>query len=754
MKYAVDSKLSLKVQEIRTKNDRMKMPECLQDNKKAEIFIGLTNALFQCLPHREREDFLEELGNPQQKHVGIIANPNRFTGDDIVQFASEQLNRRRVQAACIVSELLGIKPEYCFDVGPATRDTESDASPSVMNRIENELEPIILFDFIPEKIQVGEEIYILSFFDDLYSFDGSVEQKLCHYSNTNKQNFLLIASSILVNIERRKKKILGIGYAPATAWPFSRVAIDKFSDAPVIFPMSLHVAFHLRKICREASLNERDCIVSGYAGDTKTFDAHCFYGRNVILLPIFSRDGYSAAIDFASMLRNAGASDVKIYPWPIMALGMPADAMTAGSGSPWKHEFLDKKVDLSEQIAPSSFLNKIIKTALSVPNFENLLAEVGLTAPKECPSQKKAEALPISTLNEIMDSPEISIDTDPSLDLIIKPHFILFMWGGSNTGKSFILLTFILGIASGTQAFFFAGSNIPRNVLLLDGELTNDQFKQRLKQLTRNKHSLFESVKKHIFCHFARETGSLDLLNPEHQKKILARIRQDNIKVLAIDNLISLADKALKGRTNELFDFFYSIEREGAAVIFVNHATKDNDDFKGPSNIRDKSQTIIHIEGRKTLIDDENSSEAVKHALKNSEDIVVRLNFEKCKLPPKLNEKYGIYHLPVDGNWNYLEGNVPVDTPLCVTTLDDDETDDKTSSDGDLNNNDSLLCNLTEDQQALYKLFLSGKVFSRADIQEHFQWGEDKAGNELKALKKKQLIIAVGSGRNIRYKKK
>lgn len=210
----------------------------------------------------------------------------------------------------------------------------------------------------------------------------------------------------------------------------------------------------------------------------------------------------------------------------------------------------------------------------------------------------------------------------------------------------------------------------------------------------------------------------------------------------------------MKGRTNELFDFFYSIEREGAAVIFVNHATKDNDDFKGPSNIRDKSQTIIHIEGRKTLIDDENSSEAVKHALKNSEDIVVRLNFEKCKLPPKLNEKYGIYHLPVDGNWNYLEGNVPVDTPLCVTTLDDDETDDKTSSDGDLNNNDSLLCNLTEDQQALYKLFLSGKVFSRADIQEHFQWGEDKAGNELKALKKKQLIIAVGSGRNIRYKKK
>lgn len=755
MKYAGTGKISSKAIMLRAKTDKAKTPECLQDNKKAEIFIGLTNALFIRLPPRAREDFLVELGKPEHNSGFGLAGPNRFTGDDIVQFATEQLDRGRIQAARIVGEMLGIKPEYCFDVVPATRDTESDASQSVINiRLENELEPIILFDFIPEKIQVGEEIYRLSFFDDLYSFDGSVEQKLCHYSNINKQSFLLVASSILVNIERRKKKILGIGYAPAPAYPFSRVTIDKFSDATVIFPMSLHVAFHLRKICREASLNERDCIVSGYAGDTKTFDAHCFYGRKVILLPIFSRDGYSAAIDFASTLRNAGASDVKIYHWPIMADGMSADAMTVGSGSPWKQAFLDQKVDLNEQIAPSSFLNKIIMTALSVPSFEKQLVEVGLAAQKECPPQKNVEALPVSTLNEIMDSPEISIDTYPSLDLLIKPHFILFMWGGSHTGKSFILLTFILGIASGTQAFFFAGSKIPRNVLLLDGELAKDQFKQRIKQLTQNNHSLFESVNKHIRCHFARETGSLDLLNSEHQKTILARIRQDNIKVLAIDNLISLADKALKGRINELFDFFYSIERAGAAVIFVNHATKDNYDFKGPSNIRDKSQTIIHIEGRKTLIDDENSSETVKYALKNSEDIVVRLNFDKCKLPPNLNEKYGIYHLPVNGSWNYLEGNVPVDTPLCVTTLDDDETDDQTSSIEDFNNADSLFSDLTEDQQELYKLFLGREKVSRADVQAHFKWGEDKAGNELKALKEKQLIVPVGSGRSTMYKKK
>ena len=224
---------------LRAKTDKAKTPECLQDNKKAEIFIGLTNALFIRLPPRAREDFLVELGKPEHNSGFGLAGPNRFTGDDIVQFATEQLDRGRIQAARIVGEMLGIKPEYCFDVVPATRDTESDASQSVINiRLENELEPIILFDFIPEKIQVGEEIYRLSFFDDLYSFDGSVEQKLCHYSNINKQSFLLVASSILVNIERRKKKILGIGYAPAPAYPFSRVTIDKFSDATVIFPMS------------------------------------------------------------------------------------------------------------------------------------------------------------------------------------------------------------------------------------------------------------------------------------------------------------------------------------------------------------------------------------------------------------------------------------------------------------------------------------------------------------------------------------
>lgn len=743
MKYAGTGKISSKAIMLRAKTDKAKTPECLQDNKKAEIFIGLTNALFIRLPPREREDFLVELGKPEHNSGFGLASPNRFTGDDIVQFATEQLDRRRIQAARIVGEMLGIKPEYCFDAFPSTKNTN----------LENEMEPFFLSEFIPPKIQIDNNIYMLSDVDKQYSFDGTVDQKICYYSNANNESFLLIAPSIIVNVERRKEKFIGIGYAPAKAWPFSRVAIDNFPSSPIIFPMSLYVAFHLRKMCREAKFNDLDGIVSGHFGNIDALDLHCFSGRKVILLAEFSREGYAKANEFASKIQSS-VMDVRIYPWPIMAAGMSADAMTAGPGSTWKQAFLDQKVDLNEQIAPSSFLNKIITTALSVPSFEKQLVEVGLAAQKECPPQKNAEALPVSTLNEIMDSPEISIDTYPSLDLLIKPHFILFMWGGSHTGKSFILLTFILGIASGTQAFFFAGSKIPRNVLLLDGELTKDQFKQRIKQLTQNHHSLFESVNKHIRCHFARETGSLDLLNPEHQKTILARIRQDNIKVLAIDNLISLADKALKGRINELFDFFYSIERAGAAVIFVNHATKDNYDFKGPSNIRDKSQTIIHIEGRKTLIDDENSSEAVKYALKNSEDIVVRLNFDKCKLPPNLNEKYGIYHLPMNGNWNYLEGNVPVDTPLCVTTLDDDETDDQNLSIEDFNDADSLFSDLTKDQQALYKQFLCREKVSRADVQAHFKWGEDKAGNELKALKEKELIVRVGSGRSTMYKKK
>ena len=91
---------------------------------------------------------------------------------------------------------------------------------------------------------------------------------------------------------------------------------------------------------------------------------------------------------------------------------------------------------------------------------------------------------------------------------------------------------------------------------------------------------------------------------------------------------------------------------------------------------------------------------------------------------------------------------------IIVEPLGDDETDDKTSSAGDLNNNDSSLCNLTEDQQALYKLFLRGERFSRAEVQEHFQWREDKAGNELRALKSSQLITALGSGSKTTYRKK
>ena len=712
--------------------------EYLKNERDREIFQDIIRYEFSLLPQEKRKRIFNWLG-VSSRYVGYDKKKHEEVrlSRDIVACASMKLNMLPIQAACEVGARLNITVQKCFDV------VENNNVPALRGgKISGRI-----FKQIPDELKTSRKIYRLVGTDCQLDMGGEIEQAVCHYSAVDGDNFFLIASRVAVGQDFTLK----IGFGLAIAWPFSRqeIAIARYEF--IIFPMSLPVAFHFRKLCHETKdyNHNRNAIVSGHFGRIDALDTECFNGKDVIVLPEFSRDGYHSAIKFAEQLKSI-ARDVKIYPWPIMA----DEAMTAGAGSPWKQILLEQKVDLREELAPSSLLNRITNKALSRSSFKELLAEIGLSLAGEEASQENYEALPISTLGEVANSPAIDIDAEPSLDLLIKPHYILFMWGGSHSGKSFILLTLILGVATGTRAFCLAGSTRPRKVLLLDGELTKDQFMQRLGQLTQNNRALLDSASKNICCYFAREAGSLDLLNPDHQKSILARIKESGIEVLAIDNIISLADSALKGRSGTLFDFFYAVEREGVAVVFVSHATKGNAQSKGSVDIESKSQTIIQIQGRNVLSRDNDISDAVKLALEKGGDIVVRLTFDKCKLPPKLNNKYEVYHLPVDGNWNYIEGNVPRDRPLDVTTFDEGIANGPDSSDERLVRDNCIVESLSEDSQSLNKLFQDGKKYSRADVERYFNWGEDKAGNELKNLKNIGLITPIGSGRNIVYRKK
>ena len=716
--------------------------EYLKNERDREIFQDIIRYEFSLLPQEKRKRIFDWLGAVED-YIGYDKKMHQEAklSKDIVICASKKLNMLPIQAACELGKRLNITVQNCFDV---FKESKGSA-------LKNGKNSDRISEQIPHELRTSRKIYPLMGVDYQLDMGEEIEQAVCHYSAIDGDNFFLIASRVAVG----QRFFLKIGSAPAIAWPFSRQEIATARYEFIIFPMSLPVAFHFRKLCHETKdyNHNRNAIVSGHFGRIDALDTECFNGKDVIVLPEFSRDGYHSAIKFAEQLKSI-ARDVKIYPWPIMAEGMPDEAMVAGAGSPWKQTFLEQKVDLREELAPSSLLNRITNKALSRSSFKTLLAEIGLSLAGEEASQENYEALPISTLGEVANSPAIDIDAEPSLDLLIKPHYILFMWGGSHSGKSFILLTLILGVATGTRAFCLSGSTQPRKVLLLDGELTKDQFMQRLGQLTQNNRALLDSASKNICCYFAREAGSLDLLNPDHQKSILARIKKDGIEVLAIDNLISLADSALKGGSGKLFDFFYAVERGGVAVVFVSHATKGNAQSKGSVDIESKSQTIIQIQGRNVLSRDNDISDAVKLALEKGGDIVVRLTFDKCKLPPKLNNKYEVYHLPVDGNWNYIEGNVPRDRPLDVTTFDEGIANGPDSSDERLVRDNCIVESLSEDSQSLNKLFQDGKKYSRADVERYFNWGEDKAGNELKNLKNIGLITPIGSGRNIVYRKK
>lgn len=750
-KKVISPKFSRQVEIKLQKIDKAGIPTCLKNCFLRDAYIAFVKHYFEMREAHGRERIVEALGGDLSTiyTLGSQLTLEKIPSDcDIIKFAVQQLNRAPIQAALVLGELQGISPQNCFERFPVSTQIE----------MVNDRQPITR-TCIPSSLLVMGKLFSLQYVDAQHDFAGNVDHAICHYSAGQEDNFFVVAARGEIDSE----VVLQVGGSQAVGWPLSRVAIVKQPTANIIFCMSLPLAMYLRKLMKTANMTD-GVIITGHLGPLAALYTQDFWGCHVNLIPDFSREGILEALGFAKMLIKAGATGVTLYPYPIATDASEATKLAVIAGSPWKSALLPKLTNLQEVEIISNYLIRLLAESLSIEAMEAMAVKLGLVQPEEQPLPDVSPSLRITDLDDEKGETEIDFDANPLLSNIIHPGFLLFIWGGTDSGKSLIALTLAIALATGKGAFCFSNTAAPCKVLFLDGELTVEQFKARFKQLTPST-PLRELARGNIYPMLARDSkvGRYDLLDKTFQANLIRFIVRNGITVVEVDNLITLGDKALHGREDELFNFFYEIESHGAAVIFVNHATKDNEHFKGSADIASKSQTIIQVEGRPVLARDDDASDAIKAALTNDGDAVARLNFLKCKLPPKLNEKHEVYHLPVGGTWRYVEGNAPCAVPLPASALDVDEEimHGDTAAALTSENAQSLLSgmpalalaesSLSHDQKCLFNLFDSEKPISRKKIEAALGWGEDKAWNELKALKIQGLIKGIGSGRSTRY---
>ena len=646
--------------------------------------------------------------------------PHAVSPEQVIERISTNLNTPSLDAVRVLGRYMGISPENVFSIFPV-----SERRQMICNSEPQEC--------IPHALNLADGCYQLSHVERQYDFAGYVEQEICVYNNKDGDRFTLMATrEMLQNNYGKKIPHLTIGHTPASAYLLGRTEIDRNLDVTVIFPLNLDVSFYLRAMARDSQCVRDDIAISGLVGGSvamKCTELSPLLHHRVILIPEFHREGLLAVDDAVSLCRKAGAAEVSIYPWPLL-LKEAAHATTA-----WGEEFQRHGIRLDMEESPFLLLKKIEQDAVTPSDFHHILEEYGVLATEK--NTHEADHPAAITVKRFSELKQGNVDEQqflPDLGRMFSVGQISLLWGPSNSGKSLVAQTIALALASGSSAFSIKNYSEPRRVLLIDGELTEEELRSRVEQLV-SVHADFVEENLLFFSLRGAAVENCNIISDNFAKNICETVRDKGIHVVIIDNLITLASSATYGKDDDLFALIRNIERNGAAIIIVHHSTKRGDAFKGSSTLASKSQNIIQVDGRDTLMTDEELEPELGEALA-SDGAVVRLRWQKCKIAPSLEGSLRLFKLPLGGSWEAVEEpqKSELSVPLCEAA-------------------ENALSDLSPDECCVMALFDASEFITRKDVETCLNCGEDKAGTILNSLKRRGSIISIGGGRSTAYRK-
>jgi hypothetical protein len=340
------SGIAKEVQSALAKIDGSGLPSDMCSPDKASIFRTLIEFEFSILSEGEKIEVVRMLGYdvtntwPRSGNWIVVVNGQKF--ESIIQLACMLISRGRNEAAVVIGNLLGLKPEYCFRTFP-----QKDDMPSALPFRNPQVE-----DLIPKQHVVLDRTYELTAVHYLRDFRGIKESAVSVYvDSANSQNSFSLPAT---RIEKDGKLTLRIGIAPVPARMFARDQMAQVEGATVLFCQDTRIAMELSRIADEARLLENhEIIISGCYGGAPAFPVlkfNDFAGQNVVLLLESTREALIDAPKWAERCEKAGATSVRIYPWPLIPcgglVGEDLDGVESSGQDQWKDMILENAVRL------------------------------------------------------------------------------------------------------------------------------------------------------------------------------------------------------------------------------------------------------------------------------------------------------------------------------------------------------------------------------------------------------------------------
>lgn len=197
----------------------------------------------------------------------------------------------------------------------------------------------------------------------------------------------------------------------------------------------------------------------------------------------------------------------------------------------------------------------------------------------------------------------------------LREHESALVWAASGIGKTMFTLTLALAIAGGGRVLEWSAPR-PRKVLVIDGEMPEDDLRDRLMSLAKTVEGIDHEAAGENLRILARHAQPADATFPDFADEkqhdaILERIRRYGVDLVILDNLSTLAgveDENSAGATRVIVKFLARLKQAKIATIVVHHANKSENSFRGSTMLattfeviiglrRDKGQTVVDTTG-------------------------------------------------------------------------------------------------------------------------------------------------------------
>lgn len=197
----------------------------------------------------------------------------------------------------------------------------------------------------------------------------------------------------------------------------------------------------------------------------------------------------------------------------------------------------------------------------------------------------------------------------PVRENIIEPWFrtgeTALIWAGTGVGKTMLTLSLALAIAGGGKVWQW-GARRPRKVLIIDGEMHLQDLHDRLLMLMESgavsgfdEHAVRSNLSIIARQDQDPESSFYDITNEDSQVEIYKRCRKEDVEVLIVDNLTTVADGLDDENEATAFrsvqGFFLRMKQAGIATILVHHSRKDGQSPRGSTALTATFEVILGL---------------------------------------------------------------------------------------------------------------------------------------------------------------